>query len=198
VRYIIHLLPERSQRLAFDALRARLATAIGYNKALDYPTAHVTLLWNIEDQPAAVAAIDAAMLAAALDGEAGIGHLELALRPAPDDIASVQQHLLLPLQDSEPLAALRQRLHQAVLSLMAATGVPPTVREQTWPHLTLAQEIDDTRWQTGLALVRAEGDWPCQPIIGTEVALLARDVAAGEPYTIVHRVALSGRGQPIP
>jgi hypothetical protein len=75
----------------------------------------------------------------------------------------------------------------------AAVGVQQRgqrAREQPWPHLTLAQEIDAARWARGRALLAREGAWLAAPVPGAELALLARDVAAGEPYRIVHRVSL--------
>ena len=42
----------------------------------------------------------------------------------------------------------------------------------------------------GLAIVRTASDWVRRPIVGAELALLARDIDAGEPYRIVHRTPL--------
>jgi len=64
------------------------------------------------------------------------------------------------------------------------------VREQTWPHLTLAQSLDAGCWERAMALLAQEGAWVSRPVLGADLALLSRDVETGEPYRIVHRVAL--------
>lgn len=192
MRYIIHVLPEAGQRRAFDELRARIAAAIGPNKALEYPTAHVTLVWAIQDGPAEAAPIDAAALAGLLDEHRGSGALPLAVREGTE---TIEQHLLLPLADTPALAALRGRLADGARALAAGPDGhwrerAGRVREQTWPHLTLAQEIEAEPWRRALAILHAEGDWVWRPVIGAELALVARDVAADEPYRIVHRAPL--------
>jgi hypothetical protein len=192
VRYLIHLLPEEGQRREFDALRARVAAAIGQNKALDYPTAHVTLVWSIQDDPGDAAPIDGAALAALLDEHRGSGLIPLTARAG---IEEIEHHLLLPLNDSPALAAVRGRIFAGARAIAGAPDGRAAervgrVREQTWPHLTLAQEIDDEAWRRGLEIVRAAGDWVWRPVIGAELALLARDIDAGQPYRIVHRAPL--------
>jgi hypothetical protein len=192
MRYLIHLLPEEEQRRAFDDLRMRVAAVIGPNKALDYPTAHVTLVWSVQDDAGDPAPIDGAALAALLDEHRGRGPIPLTVRAGTEEI---EHHLLLPLDDASALAAVRGRI---VAGARAIAGAPDgrsaeragRVREQTWPHLTLAQEIDDDAWRRGLAIVRAAGDWVWRPVVGAELALLARDIDAGEPYRIVHRASL--------
>ena len=189
MRYIVHLLPEERQRVAFDALRDRVAAAIGQNKALDYPTAHVTLLWDIEDQPDAPVAIDPLALAALLDREAGSASIALAVR---NGMETIEHHLLLPMEDTARLAALRQRLLTGIRAMVSALDAnhAARVREQTWPHLTIAQDVEGQRWRAGLALIQSEGEWVRQPVIGAALALVARDVAVGQPYAIAHQVAL--------
>jgi hypothetical protein len=173
-------------------LRARIAAEIGWNKALDYPTVHVTLVWSLQDEAGAEAPIDGAALAALLDAQRGSGAIPLMGRGGTEEI---EHHLLLPLDDSPALAALRGRVFDGARTIAAgqngrAAERAGRAREQTWPHLTLAQEIDAERWRRALALLRAEGDWVRRPVIGAELALVARDVAAGEPYRLVHRVPL--------
>src|SRR3954449_4682894 len=136
MRYIIHLLPAEEQRRAYDDLRARIAAAIGHNRALDYPGAHVTLVWAIQDVPDDPAPIDPAALTAALETERGSGPLSLATR---EDVHT-REHILFPLIDTPALAALRHRLYLAARTI--AGGPDGTradraerVREQTWPHL---------------------------------------------------------------
>jgi hypothetical protein len=194
MRYLIHLLPEEGQRRAFDALRARVAAAIGANKALDYPTAHVTLVWSIQDGLGDMAPIDGAELAALLDEQRGSGLIPLTA-PAGIGIEGIEHHLLLPLDDTPALAAVRGRIFAGARAIAGAPDSRATeragrVREQTWPHLTLAQEIDDDAWRRGVAIVRAAGDWVRRPVVGVELALLARDIDAGEPYRIFHRTPL--------
>jgi hypothetical protein len=194
MRYLIHLLPAEDQRRAFDGLRGRIAAAIGRNKALDYPTAHVTLVWSIQDGPGDAAPIDGSALAALLDEQRGGGPIPLTAR-AGIGIETIERHLLLPLDDSPALAVVRGRIGAGARAIAGAPDGRSAeragrVREQTWPHLTLAQEIGDEAWRRGLAIVRAEGDWVRRPVVGVELALLARDVDAGEPYRIVHRAPL--------
>ena len=193
MRYILHLLPEGAQRRAYDAARARLAETIGRNRALDYPTAHVTLVWSIQDELGDPAPIHAAALIDALEEWRGSGLLTLEVRA---DVPG-REPLLAPLGDTPAFAALRGRLFAAART--AAGGPDGTrqeratrVREQRWPHLTFAQEIDPERWARGRALLDA--DFPHvlrEPLRGGELALVARDNEAGEPYGIVHRVPLS-------
>lgn len=189
MRYIIHLLPDEAQRRAFDALRDRIAAAIGRNRALDYPTAHATLVWAIQDAPGDPAPIDPDALLAALVRWRGTGAIPLTIA-AP---AETREHLLLPLADTPALAALRHDLYVAAARVAgdASEGRAARVREQTWPHLTLAQEIAPARWDRGMAILTAEGgDLLAGPIIGAELALVGRDIDAGEPYRIIGRVSL--------
>ena len=194
MRYIIHLLPHERQRRAFDDLRARMAAEIGPNRALGYPTAHVTLVWSIQDSPNDDAPIDREALAALLDAYAGNGPLPLTPRAGD----WVEEHVLLPLDDTPELAALRSDLYHAARSVVADPAGQHAeragrVREQTWPHLTLAQDVEADRWERGIALLHREGDWVFEPLIGAELALLGRDVEADQPYRIVHRVPLLPR-----
>jgi hypothetical protein len=193
-RYILHLLPDEERRRAYDDLRARVAAAIGWNKALDYPCAHVTLVWAIQDEPDDPAPIDAAALAALLDAHRDHAPIVLPVRPGLEDI---EHHLLLPLAASPALTDLRAALFEAAREIAAGAVEhghtrAERVREQTWPHLTLAQEIDGPRWRAALEIVRAAGPWLTEPVICTELALVARDLAADEQYRILHRAPLRG------
>ena len=85
---------------------ARLAEAIGRNRALDYPTAHVTLVWSIQDDAGDGTAIRAAELIAALEEWRGSGILALDVRGELPG----REHLLVSLIDTAALAALRGRL----------------------------------------------------------------------------------------
>ncbi|MFN8516768.1 MAG: hypothetical protein U0841_30180 [Chloroflexia bacterium] len=191
MRYIVHLLPDGAQCRAFDDLRARVAAAIGSNRALDYPTAHVTLVWAMQDAPGDPAPIDQAALCAVLNGFRQSGVISLPVRPPID----TREHLLLPLENTPALAELRHALYVAVRDVVAGSDGArreraERVREQTWPHLTIAQEITPEHWERGMAILAAEGDWLREPIVGAELALVARDVDRGEPYAITHRVPL--------
>jgi hypothetical protein len=193
MRYIIHLLPAEGQRRAYDDLRARIAAVIGPNRALDYPGAHVTLVWAIQDGPDDPAPIDPAALIAALEAECGSGSLSLATR---EDVHT-REHILFPLIDTPALAALRHRLYLAARTIAAGpdgtrTDRAERVREQTWPHLTFAQEIDEARWERGMAILAEARPQLREPVQGTELALVARDIAAGTPYRIVWRGSLVG------
>ncbi len=193
MRYILHLLPEEAQRRAYDAARARLAEVIGRNRALDYPTAHITLVWSIQDDPGDRAPIDAAELIAALEEWRGSGILTLDMRGEQPG----REHLLAPLRDTPALAALRGRLAEAARTAAAGPAGAyreraERVREQSWPHLTLAQEIDPERWARGRALLDAEfPDLLREPLRGGELALVARDNEADGAYALAHRVPLS-------
>lgn len=191
MRYIIHLLPGEAQCRAYDELRARVVGAIGTNRALDYPTAHVTLVQGIQDEPGDPAPIDPAALCALLDGFRHSGALTLPQGPPAD----TREHLLLPLENTFALAELRHALYVAIRDLAAGPdgsrwARADRVTEQTWPHLTIAQEIAPERWEQGAAILADEGDWLGEPIVGTELALIARDIERGEPYAIAHRVSL--------
>lgn len=189
MRYILHLLPDEAQRRAFDALRDRVAAAIGRNRALDYPTAHVTLVWAIEDVPEAPAPIDPAALLAALERWRGTGALTLPLAPPVE----TREHLLLPLVDTPALAALRHALYDEAVRAAGGAGDSRAerVREQTWPHLTISQEITPERCERGMAILDDEaGELLRHPICGAELALVGRDIDAGEPYRIIGRVPL--------
>lgn len=193
MRYIIHLLPDKARRRAFDALRDRVAAMIGPNRALDYPTAHVTLVWAIQDTPDDPAPIAQADLLAALERWRGTGAIPLTIA-AP---VETREHLLLPLDDTTALAALRNALYRDAVRAAGGRNAERAeraerVREQTWPHLTFAQEIEPARWEQGMAVLAAEGgDLPRAPFIGAELALIGRDIDAGEPYRIIGRVPLS-------
>lgn len=193
MRYILHLLPEAAQRRVYDTARARLAVVIGRNRALDYPTAHVTLVWSIQDEPGDREPIRAADLIAALEEWRGSGIVTLGAR----DAVHGREHLLVPLNDSPALAALRGHLAEAArVAAAGPAGARPEragrVREQPWPHLTFAQAIDPERWARGRALLDAE--FPClfsASVRGGELALVARDNEAGKSYALAHRVPLT-------
>lgn len=193
MRYIIHLLPTADQRRAYDDARARIAAAIGHNRALDYPGAHVTLVYAIQDAPNDPAPIDRATLIAALEEERDTGPISLAVR---DDI-DTREHLLFALTNTPALASLRHRLYRAARA--SAVGPDGTrtdradrIREQTWPHLTFAQEIDEARWERARAILATAGPHLREPFQGTELALVARDIEVGKPYEIVWRMPLVG------
>jgi hypothetical protein len=191
MRYILHLLPDEAQCRAFDDLRARVAAVIGPNRALDYPTAHVTLVWAIQDEPGDPAPIDQAALCAVLDGFRHSGVISLPVLPPID----TREHLLLPLENTPALAELRHALYVATRDVVAGPDGGRRERaermgEQTWPHLTIAQEISPERWERGMAILESEGDWVREPVVGAELALVARDVEHGEPYAIIYRVSL--------
>jgi len=191
MRYIIHLLPCAEQRRAYDEARARLAAAIGHNRALNYPTAHITLVWAIQDVPEDSAPIAQDALLAALERWRGSGAIPLTVRKPVE----TREHLLLPLADIPALAAIRHGLYQdAQRAAVGPTGNrtdrAERVREQTWPHLTLAQEIDAEQWERGMALLKDDGPLLRAPLRCTDLALVARDIDAGEPYRIVGRVPL--------
>lgn len=194
MRYIIHLLPAEGQRRAYDDARARLAVAIGHNRALDYPTAHITLVWAIQDAPADPAPIARDALLAILERWRASGALPLMVREPVD----TREHLLLPLADTPALATIRHELYLAAQRAAAGPAGDRAdraerVREQTWPHLTLAQEIDAARWERGMALLaREDAELLRAPMLGTELALVARDIDAGGAYRIVGRVPLAG------
>ena len=193
MRYIIHLLPAEAQRRAYDDIRARVAAAIGHNRARDYPGAHVTLVYAIQDDPGDPAPIDRDALIAALEDQRGSGPLPLAMG---EDI-DTREHLLFPLINTPALEALRHRLYLAARAVAAGpdgtrADRAERVREQTWPHLTFAQEIDEARWERGMAILAADGPQLREPIQGTELALVARDIEAGEPYRIIWRGSLVG------
>src|SRR5262245_45645785 len=154
MRYIVHLLPDEGQCRAYDDLRARVAAVIGPNRALDYPTAHVTLVWAIQDEPDDPAPIDQAALCAVLDGIRQSGSLTLPVRPPAD----TREHLLLPLENTPALAELRHALTVAVRAVAAGLDggrreQADRVSEQTWPHLTIAQEISPKNWERGKAIL---------------------------------------------
>ena len=191
MRYIIHLLPNEQQRQAYDDARARVAAAIGHNRALEYPTAHITLVWAIQDVPDDPTPIAQGALLAALERWRGTGAIPLTVREPVD----TREHLLLPLSDTPALANLRHALFLAAQTIAAEPAGDRTeramrVREQTWPHLTLAQEIDAERWERGMALLKDDAALLHAPLHCTELALVARDIDAGEPYRIVGRVSL--------
>lgn len=195
MRYIIHLLPEREQRRAYDMARSRLAATIGYNRALDYPTAHVTLIWAIQDDPGDPSPIEREALIVALERHRGNGVIPLAI----DTSADTREHLLLPLIDSPALAALRRGLYDDIvqIAIEPTGGRAAQVREQPWPHLTLAQEITPDQWERGMAQLRREDAKLLRaPLLGSELALLARDLERGERYRIVARVPLGPPNDP--
>jgi hypothetical protein len=151
----------------------------------------VTLVQGIQDEADDPAPIDPAALRAVLDAFRHSGALALPMGPPAD----TREHLLLPLENTPALAELRHALYVAIRDLAAGSdgtrqGRAERVTEQTWPHLTIAQEISPERWEQGAAVLADEGDWLGEPVVGAELALVARDVERGEPYAIVHRVAL--------
>lgn len=195
MRYIIHLLPSEQQRQAYDDARARVAAVIGHNRALEYPTAHITLVWAIQDAPDDPAPIAQDALMAALERWHSTGAITLTVGKPVD----TREHLLLPLSDTATLANLRHGLYLAVQTIAAGpvgdrAERVAKVREQTWPHLTLAQEIDAERWERGMALLKGDAALLHTPLHCTELALVARDIDAGESYRIVGRVPLEDRG----
>ncbi len=192
MRYIIHLLPAEAQRQAFDAARARIAAVIGHNRALDYPTAHITLIWAIQDQPADPAPIDPAALVALLERYRDSGPITMPL----GEPADTQEHLLFTLANPPALATLRRALYDNVWQLAAGPNNEhleraDRMREQTWPHLTFAQEITPAQFTQAQVVLQQEDPALLQaPIVGSTLALIARDIDAGEPYRIIATVPL--------
>jgi hypothetical protein len=135
--------------------------------------------------------IDPAALAAVVDRLYGSGAIRLRLSPPELHEA----HLLLPIEDTPRLATMRRA---ALDGSRAATALPSgrdavrsaRVKEQTWPHLTLAQEIDPWRAPQASAYLSDHGREAARPLLATQVALLARDLAGSEPYRIIHVVDL--------
>jgi hypothetical protein len=192
-RYIIHLLPEPERRARHDDLRQQVAERIGWNRALDYPTTHVTLVYDVQDDDDGDP-IDASLLAGSLDGLAGSGAIRL--EPRAPEIHG--QHLLLPITDSTQLAIVRRAAFEAARRIAALPNDQHAqraerVKEQDWPHLTMAQEVDVNRARAGQAFLAERGQWASQPLLATEIALIGRDLSRDEPYQIVHRVSLEAR-----
>ncbi len=190
-RYIIHLLPEPGRRALLDDLRGRVAERIGWNRALDYPTTHVTLVYDIQDDENTSDPIDASRLAEVLDRVAGSGPIQL--RPGPPAIHG--EHVLMPIPDWTQLAALRRAALVGTRTIVALPDAcyarrAERVKEQKWPHLTFAQEVDTSRALQAQSYLTENGGWAASPILATEVALLTRDVARGEPYQIIYQVTL--------
>ena len=82
-----------------------------------------------------------------------------------------------------------------VVSLFAGGFIVASAPALKSPQFTLeyvqrAQEITPEHWERGRAILAAEGAWLREPIVGAELALVARDVERGEPYAIMHRVPL--------
>ena len=106
-----------------------------------------------------------------------------------------KRHILLPLVDPPKLTALRHALAADLRAVCDLDGRhaqrSQRVQEQTWPHLTLAQDITPSQWDQGSAIAREEQALLTSLILGTHLALLARDIERGEPYEIIHRVPLA-------
>jgi hypothetical protein len=186
-RYIIHLLPEPDRRAILDQLRNRLAERIGWNRALAYPTTHVTLVYDIQDDASDAEPIDPSGLAAVVDRLAGLGSVRLSLRP-PEMHGP---HLLMPIEDTTQLAATRLGARDGARATVAMPDGRYVVRsarvkEQSWPHLTLAQEIDPRRARQARDYLSERCKGASLPLLATQVALLARDLARSEPYRIIH------------
>jgi hypothetical protein len=194
VRYIVHLLPTEAQRHTFDDLRARVAEQIGFNRALWYPTAHLTLVWNIEDDPGDAQPIDGAALAAVLDRYQGRGTLPLAVG-AP---ARFGGHVLAPVVSTEHLNQLRADLLDVVRRIIAGPNQrdqprAERVREEARPHLTLAQDVGPEQAEKALAFLKRENLHAPRSVEGIQLALLARDPALHKLSRIVHCVPLALR-----
>jgi hypothetical protein len=192
-RYIIHLLPEPERRAKLDELRHQIAEQIGWNKALDYPTTHLTLVQGIQDGENVTESIDSTLLVGLLDRLANTGPIHLT--PSPSGIYG--RDVLMKIADSTQLAITRRAAFEATRRIVAMPDGENAksalaVKEQSWPHLTFVQDVDAPRAQQALAFLTEHGQWVTQPLVATEIALIGRDLASGEPYRIVHRVSLQG------
>jgi 2'-5' RNA ligase len=190
-RYIIHLLPEAERRASLDELRERVAERIGWNRALDYPTTHVTLVYAIQDDEDAAEPIEVSALTAFLDRLDGSG--PIGLWPSAPEIHG--EHVLMPIADSTQLAVVRRAALDAIRRIVATphgenAKRAQRVKEQSWPHLTLAQEVETSRARQAMSYLAEHVRWAALPMLATEIALLARDLAVREPYQIVHLVTL--------
>jgi hypothetical protein len=191
MRYIVHLLPEESRRRCLDDLRMKLAEIIGPNKALDYPTSHVTLVYNIQERSDDQSPIDVAQLGEWLETLRATGPIRLWPR-SPEFHVS---HLLMPVPESDGLTNLRR---SAFVTVRDICGGPSghhsqraaNVKEQTWAHLTLAQNIDADRARRALEYLEIHGRWASLPLLMNQVALIARNVDRNAPYRIGKLVTL--------
>ena len=61
---------------------------------------------------------------------------------------------------------------------------------ETWPHITLAQDVTPENQALAREYITQNIDWIPDTIEFDQVALLARDVTLNQPYKIVARAAL--------
>ena len=193
MRYLIQLLQTEAECRYLTDLRYRVAARIGTNKALHYPTPHVTLIWNIEDGPGDPEPIDRRSLESVLDSLRARGSIALTLRGLTTWVAGDRRHVVFPIVDSSELSTLREDLLARVKTAVAGPGGrypdrAAQVQAQSTPHLTIAQDVTEKLAETAVALIGAESR-TLTGVRGVEVVLLER--RPPEPYDIVHRVDLS-------
>ena len=193
MRYLIDLFPTDDERRSLDGLREQVANDIGLNDAGHYPTAHLTLVKNIEDGPPGAEQIDRSSIEGILEGWRGTGVIELALGAPGVHGGDDERHVLFRIVDSPKLRNLRSGLTSAVKDAVGRRGnlaasLAEKVEAETRPHLTVAQNVSAERAERALAIVTAA--YPREVSLhGVELALLEK--GANSPYRIHYRVALS-------
>lgn len=185
MRYILQLLPREPLCSQLQELRIQLTSLIGPNRALDYPVPHVTLLHSIADNSInAIQACDA--LIATLPAIKEFSPISLAAKL----LNSTSQHVTIGLSDSEELSQIRNTLISEISILEQQGQLSSNPIEETWPHITLAQDISNENQTLAREYISQNVDWIPEVIEFDQVALLSRDVTLNQPYKIVARTTL--------
>ncbi len=185
MRYIFQLLPTEPLCSQLQELRQQVSSLVGPNQALNYPTPHVTLLHSIADN--AINSIQASdQLIATLPALKEHPPLTLPakLLNQPDI------HLTIALKDSDELTQMRDTLQNEVLMLQQQGQLSSGPVEETWPHLTLAQNISSESQAIAREYMAQNVTWLPEIIEFDQVVLLSRDVTLNQPYRIIARTTL--------
>jgi ribosomal protein L7Ae-like RNA K-turn-binding protein len=185
MRYIVQLLPEDGQRSHLDLIRFDLSRIIGRNKAVNYPTSHVTLVWSIEDV-GFNEKINPEDLTKILLNCANFGVIDLEWKILHD----ASQHITLDIKDNPVLDELRQCLFTSIKHYATNNGLNKVVEKvqlQEWPHITLAQDINPEKYTEGMRFLQEKLNLPSR-IRFNSLALLAK--TEGQDYKIIETIEL--------
>ena len=185
MRYIFQLLPKEPLCSQLQELRHHLTSLIGPNKALDYPLPHATLLHSIADNSInAIQACDQLIAVLPAIKESSTISLPAKLLNRADN------HVTISLSDDSELAQIRDVLLDEVNILEQQGQLSSSPVAETWPHITLVQDVTPENQALAREYITQNIDWIPDTIEFDQVALLARDVTLNQPYKIVARAAL--------
>lgn len=183
MRYIIQLLPESQIREHLDSIRAGLVQTVGQNKAQNYPTSHITLVWNLEDT-STLKRVDPKDLSKHLKDSKGDYSINLRWLILQEST----RFITLEIAEDTPFVELRQQIFTGIKSYIETlklVDVSQNMKEEMWPHITLAQNINPQNYEAGMQYLIQELKLPVSIHFDT-IALLAQE--NGGVYKIIESI----------